>query len=458
MVEEHATSSARAAAGDCRPARAWWCEALVGYAAHAAEDYVAAEAAYDRALARMEGGQRCQWTNITLLLPHAPRDGYRDLDCRQRDSVERRFWWLADPLYLTPGNERRSEHFSRLVHVRFEQDAPSVSPDSWKDFLAPWLIRYGRPAGWERIARPSPSAGVSLETVTHYQGPTFVFEPRWPAIRRLDSIAPETLLLQPEAARTSYLPTYAARFDSLRYQVALFRSSRGAAVVVAYDLSSDSLPADAHALSGLFLQRNELADPVSLRVEQPAAGVLRLAAPEHGALLSLEAMALDGKRAGRVRYWLPITRRDPGTLSLSDILLLSRGEPLPQTLDQATPLARRNTAARRGETVGLYWEVYGSVGEAVPLTVSLTLFKEEAGWLRRAARAVGLAAKERPRVSLGWKQASRAGEATPGAIALDLAGNRPGRYTLRLQVTDPAGRMAETQRDLTIVENDGVKR
>src|SRR5438552_461639 len=82
-------------------------QALVGYTAHAAEDYLAAEAAYDRALLAMSPEQRCRWTDVTLLLPAAPA-AYRALDCVARDSVERRFWWLADPLYLTPGNERRS--------------------------------------------------------------------------------------------------------------------------------------------------------------------------------------------------------------------------------------------------------------------------------------------------------------------------------------------------------------
>ena len=98
LVEAQAASSARAAAADCRPQGAWWCEALAGYAAHAAEDFVGAEAAYDRALAGLGEEQRCRWTDIAVLLPNVPKDAYRGRECSQRDSLERRFWWLADPL------------------------------------------------------------------------------------------------------------------------------------------------------------------------------------------------------------------------------------------------------------------------------------------------------------------------------------------------------------------------
>ncbi len=450
LVEAGRAHDARAAAANCRPEEGWWCLALTGYAAHAAEDYVAAEMAYDRALAAMTPDQRCKWSDISRLMPSAPANMYRQLGCKTREPVERRFWWLADPLYLTPGNERRSEHYSRMVHIQFEEDGPSVSGSSWVSSFSVWTIRYGWPAGWERERSSSLMASPEPQIITRYRGPSQVFEPGWKSLDRLESLTPDALPLRPEGAKTGYVPTYAERFDTLRNQVAVFRRGDSAVVLAAYDLSSDSLPADRPVEAGLFLWADERDTPRATRAEQSAEGFLSLAAPPRSGLVSVEVKSRDGRRAGRTRSWLPLAPLDLGSIAVSDILLLSRSDSLPRTFGEAAPLARKTTSALSAP-LGLYWEIYGLGTGSAPVSISLTLVKEGKSWLSRAARSLGMGGDARPAVSLTWNDLSRAdGDPTSGAIALDLVRNDPGRYTLHLEVSSPGRGTARARREITI--------
>jgi hypothetical protein len=54
-------------------------------------------------------------TGATLRYRFDPRRGYRETACQEWAEVEARLWWLADPLYLRPGNDRYTEHRSRVV-------------------------------------------------------------------------------------------------------------------------------------------------------------------------------------------------------------------------------------------------------------------------------------------------------------------------------------------------------
>lgn len=134
---------------------------------------------------------------------------------------------------------------------------------------------------------------------------------------------------------------------------------------------------------------------------------------------------------------------------MSDVLLLSRDDSLPRSLEEAAPLARPSTVVGPG-SVGLYWEVYGLGPGATPFSIGLTVVRESVGFLRRAAEAIGLAGGQRPQVRLGWEEVSPPGAVTGSALALDLSAAKPGRYTLRLAVS-ARGDSAVTERPLIIV-------
>ncbi|MSR07737.1 MAG: hypothetical protein EXR93_11830 [Gemmatimonadetes bacterium] len=449
LAEDRRGAEAATAALACRPAADWWCLALLGYAYHAGGAYAAAESAYDRALAAMPRDERCRWTDLTMLLDE-PVEGYQRATCGAQDSMARRFWWLADPLVIVPGNDRLTEHYSRWVMNRLQADAVSPWGYGWTPDLRQILIRFGWPAGWARSRQSGVDDGWAVSA--SFQEPERAYEPRARFVTHPETIAPGTWTLIPDRPTGGFVPEYVLRLDTLPSQVALFRRDEAFVVVAGYDLSQDSVAPDVAIHAGLSLSGGP-DGPVRVapeRAKARARGVLTLETPPVPGLLSLEALAPDARRAGRQRYWLPLAPLTAGRLAVSDLLLLTRGDSLPRTLETAIPLARPTTALSP-QVAGLYWEVYGLGPGTTPFSVGLTVVRESVGFFRRAARALGLGG-ERPQVRLAWDDVYRPGTATSGAsLALDLSGANPGRYTIRLAIT-AAGDSAVTQRQITITD------
>jgi hypothetical protein len=157
-------------------------------------------------------------------------------------------------------------------------------------------------------------------------------------------------------------------------------------------------------------------------------------------LLSLEMLSHAERRAARSRYGLPLAKVPAGLVALSDLLLLDWADTLPDSPAAAIPLARPRQRARPGERLGLYWEVFGLGPGAEELAVSLTLAREGKSWLRKAAESLRLASRKQP-LTLSWQESvASAPTVLARSLAIDLPDDlRPGRYTLRLEVT-PFGR------------------
>ena len=115
LVEGHDTSAV-GVARSC-PATKWWCDALLGLSLHVGGDYAAADSAFAIALDEMPAPMRCHWLNLAPLLDDDIRGTYRKMSCAERETADARIWWISDPLYMTAGNERRTEHFSRVLHT-----------------------------------------------------------------------------------------------------------------------------------------------------------------------------------------------------------------------------------------------------------------------------------------------------------------------------------------------------
>jgi hypothetical protein len=124
-LTESRDSSAASVARSCRATK-WWCDALLGLALHVNGDYLAADSAYALALAAMPTPMRCHWLNLAPLLDDDIRGTYRKMTCPRREAIDARIWWVADPLYMIPGNERRTEHFSRVLHTALQSEAENT--------------------------------------------------------------------------------------------------------------------------------------------------------------------------------------------------------------------------------------------------------------------------------------------------------------------------------------------
>ena len=451
LVEADRLADAIQAAGSCRASR-WWCSALAGYAYHARNDFPAADSAFRAALDEMDPEEKQRWSDVSLLFPEgAPRE-YRRAEGAARDSLERRFWWLADPLYMVAGNERRTEHFSRWVLDQLQDRAKSTEGLSWGGDLRELLLRYGWPVGWERVRPPLHRSGTQPALISHYANRSRQFAPPARFLSDPSTIRPGDWEIDAERARAEYLPGYAGAFEELEHTLALFRRGDSVVVMAGYQLPNDTVASPGRWEVAMVLASDERADPLVVRgVAESSGGGLRLMAPAAPALFSLEIQRTDTMgRAARARYWLPLTPLPPGGAAVSDLLLFRPTDPLPESLAAAAPEAHGSSTFRSGEQIGIFWEVYGLGANPDAFPVSITLRDTGRGWLRRLGESLGVVGSDDP-VRLRWSEAP---PPEPGVFArsavLTLPELSPGRYTLELMVTLPGREPLLASREIRI--------
>lgn len=439
----------------CR-ATPWWCSALAGYALHAARQYAAADSAFATALQTMPAQTRCRWNDLSVLLEGLAKR-YRKLSCTERQALERRIWWLADPLYLVPGNERRTEHFARRVLDALQRQARSAYGVRWGDDLEELLLRYGWPIAWEREA-PTGFSTAQPAIISHHQPKSWQFLPPARFVESPATIGPGDWRLDAQRPLTTYAPAYAAAFEELPHQVAVFHRGDSMVVVAGYRMpdppaAESPPPHPREREAALILAPDETRPPLMVRrTAAPGEGVLVAIAPAESSLLSLETLeGTDSARAARARFWLAVSPLKEG-IALSDPLLFvaTRDDSLPASLADVLPLTRGTNQVRRGERVGVFWETYGLEKHPGPLRVTLTLRPRGASWIRRAAAWTGIAPRQERYLSLSWEETPPPLPVAPRALALSLADPKPGTYLLEVQVAAPGLAPARTTRDLVI--------
>ena len=418
LVEAGRLEEARSVAAVCA-AEAWWCSALMGYAMHALGAFPAADSHYAVALASMPAEERCRWRDLSDLLEGDLLDSYEDLSCERREALERRIWWLADPMYMVPGNDRRTEHFSRHVLNRLQPGAASPYGVAWGPDLEEILIRYGWPQSWSRRRQPVYSAGRRRPSITgHDPHRSFRFLPPADLVSEFATIASADWELEPRRPHEEYLPKYASSFDDeeegFEHQLAIFRRGDSAFLIGAYEWTTDSLPPDTPLRVALVCSRESGGSRVAESETADRRGVLTMLAPPETCVLAIEALAASVGRAARVRLGRRIAAFHDGP-AISDILLLdpAPSQAVPGSLEEALDLVRPSMRVRPGERVALLWELYG-VREGTRLDVRVSLTKPRKSLLRRAAEWIGLARDEDPTVSLEWREESVGG---PGPVA-----------------------------------------
>ncbi len=451
LLQSGRSAEALAAARSCRAAP-WWCEALAGLTLHVAGDYGAADSAYRAALDAMPPDERCRWTDIAPLLDGTLAQRYRRLPCDERGAFEQRVWWLAQPLYSLPGNDRRTEHLARAAMARIERDARSTYGVPWGDDLRQVTVRFGWPAYWTRSEPLTLSSFADVPITGHEPEPAFHFLPDGAAFDDPGSASPE--LWEPRAprAREHYAPRYATAFAPLEHQVALFRRRDSCLVVGAYDVRSDTLFPHDSLQAALVLARDDRSVPViERRPDARASDVIVAKAGCAPQLVSLELVAPARRHVARARYGV----RPPGDIGaglfLSDILLFDPPDSLPTQLAAALPYVRGSTVVDSRSRLGLFWEIAGlDSGEVV--TTEVTVQPVPTGWLRKAAESLRLAGR-RASVRLEWREVpERHGSVAGRALALDLSGLSPGPYRIELVVRGPRGQRASVARDITVRE------
>ncbi|HEU4560740.1 MAG TPA: hypothetical protein VFS20_23000 [Longimicrobium sp.] len=447
LVEGGRAAEAVRAARDCR-AEAWWCRALEGYALHFARDYVAAEQAFNAALAIMPAAERREWDALSPALRDDDARGLRRMDEASRDAALRRMWWLADPFWMDTGNDRKTEQYTRLVADRFQDRARTTEGLFWADDLREILLRWGQPTGWERV-RPRFHQSGRPSMITHYS-PSFEFIPTLEMTRAPLAIAANDWKTDEKYAHSLYAPPGVRRLLPLPHQVAVFPRGSSAEVVAAFAMRPDSLPASPTLDAGLVLMRDPDAAPL-VRTARVAGtrGVFRATVVPDSTMVSLEVREPVSERAARARFGTDLRRPGGGGVRISDVLLLEQPGARPQSLDEAAALARGSTSFRVGQRLGLYWEVYGLQGKTDSVTFSVALARRPTGGIRRAAENIGLARTVAP-VRLSWNEEAPGVAIAPRSIGISLPRIPPGEYLLEIAVRTRAGASAFAQREIEV--------
>ncbi len=459
LVEAERRHDALDVAHRCRAA-AWWCGLLEGFVHHTNGDFAAADSSFDAALAESPAELRCGWTNLSKLLDGDLEPSYGDASCAEREAVNRRIWWLADPLYLVPGNERRTEHLARIVVDRIMRDAANAYGMPWGRDNRELTMRYGWTVGWERVRFGRGSLNTRPEVTGHHAPGSRHFIPPREYITDPTSIMPAQWELEPNRPRTRYAPRYALEFGRLEPQVAVFRRGDSVLVVAAFDVqemqqvraSTDpSAVADGSIEVALVLASDEHAAPSVVRARERGESARLLGrTPNSSTLLSVEALYRADSLAARERYWLARAPHDGG-LGLSDLLLID-ADSLPDTLEEAALLARPSATFAPGEIIDLYWEVYG-IPRGASGVVSLTVVQQGKSFIRKAVEFLGLAGGDSPTVRLQWTDAPAATQRGVGrSVSLQLPEEQDGHYTIRLEAVLASGEQTVTTKQILVEE------
>jgi len=109
-----------------------WCFMLQGYALARAGRFPAADTSFANGLVRLPAADRCRLEDVSRLFDDPASQLPAGLACGSpaRGEFNARVWWLADPSWLVPGNDRRVEHLTRAVELElWEQFLDEVCAD-----------------------------------------------------------------------------------------------------------------------------------------------------------------------------------------------------------------------------------------------------------------------------------------------------------------------------------------
>jgi hypothetical protein len=429
-VDARHAEAADTVARGCRATR-WWCDALLGYAAHVRGDAALADSAFTAALAGMDDATRCRWTDIHTLLPSDTRERYEDLPCADRAPLERRYWLLGWPQLSAPANEWRNEFFTRRVQSWLAERSRTPHNLSWGDDAEELLLRYGWPTVWGRVQQIGATYAASEPGVIgHDPSPSFAFAPQEALLDSLASGGDDGWDLRSRYGESRFAPIHVRRVAPISAQVARFRRGDSVLVVAAYATADDSL---AHPISRLAAALDDrhavVGPPDSLRL-----GTTSLLLPSAPRLVGVEVTDTTSGTLARRRM---LYRPDSGAVrvALSDLLLYRPGaEPAP-VLDSALARAIPGDTVSRDRPVGIFWETYGLAQAGESVDVAVTVERIDRSWFRSARQRLGLGDQDTP-LRIRWTDArSPASGVAPHAVSLDL-GNLPGgRYRLTLTLT-----------------------
>ncbi len=438
LIEGGRWQDAVGAARACQADR-WWCLALEGLAQHVGQRYVAADSVFAAALDAMPEQRRCQWLDLRVLALPRAADALSQATCTERAAIANRLWTLSQPLWMTPGNDLRTEHFARLTMALVLSESANAHNLAWGDDSQQLLLRYG----WAEWFTRSESTGLyaSFSVTGHDREPSYYFFPDVPATAATPWLSATSWHLRETLAPTRYAPRHIERLTSLAHQVARFPRGDSLLLAASYRIDDTALVRDSIDAAMVWLHDGALRTSAHAGRDRMLATV-----PNDTIVMSLEVLGRGGKRAARSRFALaPLPCNDGWCLS--DLLLIdpSRAD---GALDPESALAMAPPVASfaAGSPIGVFWELQ-SPATVHPLWLSLTITPTHVSLVRRAASRLGLG-RNASAVRLRWQAVPR--ERQGQAVTLRLPRGARGTYRVLLTAEAPGVRALAASREVEI--------
>ncbi len=411
---------------------AWWCELLLGMVHERGGEPTQAAAYFRSALPDADPALAAVLTYIGDLLEGKDRSAYQRLTGRERSDFEQRFWWLANPMWSIPGNERWTTHLRRGVELVLHWTLLEARGGRHGYPHQGLLMRRGPEDSWSPM-RMAGSRWTSLRAARYRFTPVSAITDGMGALRyNLDAGMEDE----------RYTPTAYGPVTQVPAQFARFLDGDSLVVVAAARLEEARLVAP----RTVFLVSD---GPGSFPAVLPAAPggthpIFQAVIANRPVAVGIESLD-EHHAAARARGGLlPL---DSGGLVLSDPLLVTpKGLDLPENRDAAVARTLGTTTMESGDELAVYWEVYGAVPNW-PLRLSLSVEGDRPGFLTRTLRALRI--RSAPRVpEVSWTQTATAA-VEPMALAVDIADLDAGDYTLKVRVVGPDGSEATSERRFT---------
>ena len=113
----------------------------LGLAQYRIGDLERAEESFATGLEMLPESEREPFEALDLILPEPEKELY----IADRSGYAQKFWNSKDPRYLTRYNERKLEHYARLVYADLLYSAPDLNLRGWETQRGRILVRYGLP-------------------------------------------------------------------------------------------------------------------------------------------------------------------------------------------------------------------------------------------------------------------------------------------------------------------------
>lgn len=476
------------------------CTSLMGLAQDHAGNVVKAEAAYRfvDSIANIPTATDtapCVNAETWLLIRPGDRGNLQRKSCAEQRAFVERMWWLADPLWSVPGNERYVQHESRRVHASLRAVMDRDERYVWSrlgggDAMRELVVRYGWPGYtyWpggtfeEEISKiredPShPRLALPPYTAKEYSIDRTALLPSVSGIQNPFDLTPDQWSLHlPEGTDPDswwpqeHMMLWTKLMPLAPGQQGQWRRDSTILFSMAVDNALHGLDTAATGPSKAMLVGSTDAHSITPFFAAPVAEgqTLRMHAefPSRPFVMSAEILARTQREpARRLRYGLrpPPSLREmkAGEVALSDPVFLtvpSRDVVLPNNLSAASVFMAGTTDFTRSDLLALYWESYGfAPTDSVTFELRINR-REERNVARAIGSALGLVSALKDSVSIKWSEpdarngASIIAGAKPiigRSVAVDLKSLPAGTYVATIEMRRGAT-TARSERKFTL--------